>query len=175
VHQFLDNLDCINSCTFRFLDNLDIQVSLSHTKLYGAESYRAEQQESSSSTHDLRLGVAAHVVGVPLPALLLHDPEDALEGLDVAGDPERALVAEPELLLGLPEQLGEGPVAKVLGGDDEPPHLVADVHCEGAPQHASLARRRHRGQLLPLLEQLLKPHDVPDLVARPAAVLLLHC
>jgi len=65
-------------------------------------------------------------------------------------------------------------------GDDEPPHLVADVHREGAPRHAAPAalaaagrRRRDRGQLLPLLEQLLQPHDVLDLVARPATLLLL--
>jgi hypothetical protein len=103
----------------------------------------------------------------------LHDPEDALEDLDVAGDPEHALVAEPELL---PEQLRERPVVQVLRGDHEPPHLVADVHGEGTPRHAALSRRRrrHHGQLLPLLEQLLKPHDVHDLVAHLATVLL-HC
>jgi hypothetical protein len=136
---------------------------------------RAEQQASAGQ--DLCLGgagVLEHVV--LLPALPLHDPEDALEDLDVAGDPERALVAEPELLLRLPEQLRERPVVQVLRGDHEPPHLVADVHGKGASRHAALSRRRrcHRGQLLPLLEQLLKPHDVHDLVARPATLLLLH-
>jgi hypothetical protein len=41
--------------------------------------------------------VLAYVV--LLPTLPLHDPEDTLEDLDIAGDPERTLVAEPELLL----------------------------------------------------------------------------
>ena len=138
---------------------------------------------TASSAEDLRLGGAGAVAhGGGGVALLpsLHEAEDALEDLDVAGDPERALVPEPELLLGLPEQLRERPVAQVLGGDDEPPHLIADVHREGAPRHAAPAalaaagrRRRDRGQLLPLLEKLLQPHDVPDLVARPATLLLL--
>ena len=147
-----------------------------------------------SSAEDLGLGgaVAHGGSGLLLPAAaLLHEAEDGLEGLDVAGDPERALVPEPELLLGLPEQLRECPVAQVLGGDHEPPHLLAHVHREGAPRHAAppaaLAarrrRRRHRRQLLPLLQQLLQPHDVPDLVAPPATTLmlllhllvLLHC
>jgi hypothetical protein len=138
-----------------------------------------------SSAEDLGLGGAgavavAHGGGLIPPAALplLHEAEDALEGVDVAGDPERALVPEPELLLGLAEQVRERPVAQVLGGDDEAPHLLADVHREGAPRHAAppaagRRRGRHRGQLLPLLQQLLQPHDVPDLVA-PTATLLMH-
>jgi hypothetical protein len=95
-------------------------------------------EESSSSTQDLRLGVAAHVVSVPLPTLLRHDLEDALKDIDVARDPEHALMAEPELLLSLPKQLDEGPVTQVLGGDDKSLHLIADVHHEGAPRHVAL-------------------------------------
>jgi hypothetical protein len=64
--------------------------------------------------------------------------EDALEDLDVAGDPKRALVAEPELL---PEQLRERPVVQVLRGNHEPPHLIADVQDKGTLRHAALSRR----------------------------------
>jgi hypothetical protein len=131
--------------------------------------------------------------------VLLDGLEDGLEDGDLAGDAEHALLLEPELLLGLPQQGREGAVLQVLHRDHEPLHRGAHAHGEVA-----LGRRRRgpRGrpvregertlqelpglalagiasaaagggrawllggdrELAPLLQHLLHPHDLGDLV-----------
>ncbi|CAL9755830.1 unnamed protein product, partial [Musa acuminata subsp. burmannicoides] len=114
--------------------------------------------------------------------VLLHHLQYALEHGHLAWDPQHAFLLEPELLLCFPQQRREGPVAEVLRGDHEPPHLLPDAHRqvslrdvpgrvgegEGPLQEldalaTAAALRRHR-QLLPLLQDLLEPHYLRDLV-----------
>jgi HEAT repeat protein len=144
------------------------------------------KKENSSSAQDhhpmLRRTVASrHRRRRRRRVLPAHQPQDALERLHVAGDPESPLVLEPELLLRLLQELLERPVAQVLRGDHEPLHLLADAHREeplrdtvAAAAAAALAGFRRERNLLPLLEKLSQPHDVSDPVAAWPA-LLPHC
>lgn len=86
---------------------------------------------------DLVGGVLDAAVAEGGVLLLLDGLEDGLEDGDLAGDAEHALLLEPELLLGLPQQRREGTVLEVLHGDHEPLHRGAHAHGQVA-----LGRRR---------------------------------
>ncbi|BAS90917.1 Os04g0608201, partial [Oryza sativa Japonica Group] len=94
------------------------------------------------------------------------------------GDAEHALLLEPELLLRLPEQRRERPVLQVVRRDHEPlrrrPHAHRQELLRLALAAAAIAGGggrvfRRDGELAPLLEHLLKPHDLGDLVRLLAA------
>ncbi|EYU27558.1 hypothetical protein MIMGU_mgv1a025614mg, partial [Erythranthe guttata] len=63
--------------------------------------------------------------------------QDALEEEHVAGDPEHALLLVAVLRRGFVQQLHKNRVVQQLGADDEPLHLVSDVHRQVSLRHAA--------------------------------------
>lgn len=72
--------------------------------------FPAGQLAAGEIGHEIR---ELHVVGRGVAGL--QEVDEVLEEIDLAGDPECALVGEPELLLGQPEEALEQRVVKVVG------------------------------------------------------------
>jgi hypothetical protein len=101
------------------------------------ELHLSAERVIGSAACDLVGGVLDAAVAEGGVLVLLDGLEDGLEDGDLAGDAEHALLLEPELLLGLPQQRREGAVLEVLHRDDEPLHRGAHAHSQVA-----LGRRR---------------------------------